>query len=149
MTSYSRLRVAVIALLAVSVMTLTTRAWAKERPHSSRGTAQFVSPTDFVGEGNATHLGRYKEVGSAEFSPTPDPAILQIDAWSIYTAADGDYLFATITGHLNAVTGVITATVTYVGGTGRFEDADGSAALKGQIQPDGTIAVAVRGTIDY
>ncbi|MFO0848292.1 MAG: hypothetical protein U0871_07020 [Gemmataceae bacterium] len=139
-----------VALLAITVMlTSTAVASAGERPYHARGTAQFVSPTDFVGSGHATHLGRYTEVGSAQFSPTADPTVLAIDAWSVYTAANGDQLYAVITGELNGLTGAITATVTYVGGTGRFDDAGGSAALKGQILPDGTIAVAVSGTIDY
>ena len=77
------------------------------------------------------------------------PAVLRIDAWAVYTAANGDQLYATITGQLDLQTGAITATVTYVGGTGRFDDAGGSATLSGQMLPDGTITVAVEGTIDY
>ena len=149
MNRFCSLRPAVVILAAVGVLILPARASADERPHFSRGTAQFVSPTDFVGTGDATHLGRYDEVGSVRFSPTADPTVLQIDAWSIYTAANGDQLYATITGRLDTATGAITATVTYVGGTGRFDDADGSADLSGQMLPDGTIAVAVEGTIDY
>ena len=143
------LRPIVVMLVATGLLTVTTRASANERPHKSGGTAQFVSPTDFVGSGQATHLGRYTEVGSAQFSPTTVPGVLQIDAWSVYTAANGDQLYATFTGQLDLLTGAITATVTYVGGTGRFEDAGGSAELSGQMLPDGTITVSVRGTIDY
>ena len=147
MTRFVSLRPA--GVLLVAILTLSARASAEERPHTSRGTAQFVSPTDFVGTGQATHLGCYTEVGSVLFSPTADTTVLQLDAWAIYTAANGDQLYATFTGHLNGLTGAITATVTYEGGTGRFDDAGGSAALLGQIQPGGTIAVAVQGTIDY
>ena len=50
---------------------------------------------------------------------------------------------------LNGVTGVITATVTYVGGTGRFTNASGTATFSGQLLPDGSIEVAINGTIDY
>jgi hypothetical protein len=137
------------ALTAVTVLILAAPAQAAERPHVSRGTAQFVNANDFVGVGNATHLGRYDEVGSAKFSPTADPTVLQVDAWATYTAANGDQLYAVITGHLNGVTGVITATATYVGGTGRFADASGTATLSGQLLPGGLIQVAVNGTIDY
>ncbi len=133
-----------LVLAAVGVLALAAPAQAEERPHVSRGTAQFVSPTgDFVGAGNATHLGLYEEVGNATISPTGG-----IEAWAIYTAANGDELWATFTGQLDPFGG-ITATVTYVGGTGRFDDADGSATLSGQMLPDGTIAVSVEGTIDY
>jgi hypothetical protein len=64
-------------------------------------------------------------------------------------AANGDELWATFEGHLNALTGAITATVTYVGGTGRYEGASGSGTLTGQMLPNGTIAVKVKGRIDY
>ena len=149
MNRFCSLRPVVVMLVAVGMLTVTTRASAKERPHVSRGTAQFVSPTDFVGSGRATHLGRYTEVGSAQFSPTADPTVFRIDAWSVYTAANGDQLYAVFTGQLDGLTGAITATGTYVGGTGRFDDASGSATLSGQMLPGGTISVSVEGTIDY
>ena len=75
--------------------------------------------------------------------------MLQLDAASTYTAPNGDQLRATFTGQLNSLTGVITATVTYVGGTGRFADATGAATLAGQLLPGGSIQVAVDGTINY
>jgi len=119
------------------------------RPHNSRGSAQFVNANDFVGEGNATHLGRYDEVGRVQLSPTPDPTVFLVDAWATYTAADGDELHAVMTGTLDGDTGAITATVTYVGGTGRFASATGTATLAAQLFPDGSIEVTVEGTIDY
>ena len=138
-----------LVLAAVGVLALSAQAQAQERPHVSRGTAQFVSPTDFVGSGHATHLGRYTEVGSASFSPTADPTVFQIDGWVILTAANGDQLYELVNGYLNGLTGAITATVTYVGGTGRFADATGTATLSGQLLGGGSIEVAVKGTIDY
>ena len=142
-------RSVVVMLAAVGMLTLPARASAEDRPHKSGGTARFVSPTDFVGSGEATHLGHYTETGSAQFTPTNDPTVLQIDARSIYTAANGDELHAVFTGQLDLLTGAITATGTYVGGTGRFDAAAGSATLSGQMLPDGTITVTVEGTIDY
>ena len=68
---------------------------------------------------------------------------------STYTAANGDELNAVFTGKLNFATGVITATGTYVGGTGRFANATGTVTLSGQVFPDGSLEVAVKGTIDY
>jgi len=134
---------------AVSVLALAAPAQAEERAHVSRGTAQFVNDNDFVGSGTATHLGRYDEVGSAQFSPTSDPTVFHVDARSTYTAANGDQLYAVFTGQLNGVTGSITATVTYVGGTGRFTNVSGTATLSGQQFPGGSIEVAIKGTIDY
>jgi len=138
-----------LVLVALGVLALAAPARAAERPHISRGTAQFVSASDFVGAGTATHLGLYDEVGSVQFSRTADPTVLHLEAQSVYTAADGDELYAVVTGQLNGVTGVIAATVTYVGGTGRFADATGTATLSGQLFPGGSIEVTVKGTIDY
>jgi hypothetical protein len=138
-----------LVLMALTVLTVASSARAVERPHVSRGTAQFANANDFVGTGAATHLGAYDEVGSAQFSPTADSTVLQVDAWSIYTAANGDQLYAVFSGHLNGLTGAITATVTYVGGTGRFTNASGTAALSGQLLPRGSIKVAMKGTINY
>src|SRR5205823_14128678 len=131
------------------VLTLATSAQAVAHPHVSRGAAHFINANDFVGAGTATHLGRYNEVGTVQFLPTADPTVLQLDASSTYTAANGDQLYAVFTGHLNGVTGVITATVTYVGGTGRFANASGTATLSAQLLPGGSLEVAVKGTIDY
>ena len=136
-------------LTALGILAFAAPVRAAERPYVSRGTAQFVNANDFVGAGTATHLGLYDEKGSVEFSPTDDPTVLQLKAWATYTAANGDQLHAVFTGHLNGVTGVITATVMYVGGTGRFADASGTAILSGQLFPGGSIKVAVKGTIDY
>src|SRR5688500_14698279 len=97
---------------AVGVLALAAApAQAVERPHVSRGTAQFTA-TGFVGAGTATHLGHYGEVGTVTLIPTADPAVFDfIDATATYTAANGDELHALFTGQLNAATGVITATV--------------------------------------
>ena len=138
-----------LVLAAVTVLSLATPARAVERPYVSRGTAQFTA-TGFVGTGTATYLGRYTEVGSPiQLTPTSDPTVFDATASSTYTAANGDELRAVFTGQLNAVTGVITATVTYVGGTGRFANASGTASLSGQLGPGGSLEVAVKGNIDY
>jgi hypothetical protein len=149
MNRFFSLRPAFILLVAVAALALPDQASAQERPHFSSGTAQFVSPNDFVGTGNATHLGLYSEVGYVTFSPADHPNIVQIDGWSIYTAANGDELHAVVSGQLDGKTGAITATVTYVGGTGRFADATGSASLAGQLRPGGIVSVAVAGTVEY
>jgi len=140
---------ALMLTAVVGLLALAGPARAAERRHVSRGEAQFVSPNDFVGAGVATHLGGYDEVGRAEFSPTADPTVLRVDARAVYTAANGDQLYAVIEGYLDGLTGAITATVTYVGGTGRFSDAEGTGTLSAQLFPDGSIEVAVEGTIDY
>jgi hypothetical protein len=132
-----------------SLFALAERAAASQRPHLSSGTAQFISATDFVGSGQATHLGRYSETGTVAFTPTSDPAVLHVEGSVVYTAADGDKLRADVTGELNALTGVITATLTYTGGSGRFATATGSASLAGQMLSGGAISVSVSGAVDF
>ena len=137
-------------LATVGILSLVAApAQATSRPHVSRGTAQFTA-TGFVGAGTATHLGNYGEVGTVTLIPTADPAVFDfIDATATYTSANGDELHARFTGQLNAATGVITATVTYVGGTGRFASASGTGTLSGQILDDGSLEIVVNATIDY
>jgi hypothetical protein len=137
-----------LLLAAVGVLALSAPAPAAERAYASRGTAHFVNANDFVGAGTATHLGLYEEEGNAVFSETDDPTVREVKATATYTAANGDKLFAEFVGELDLLTGVITATVTYVGGTGQFAHATGAATLSAQLGADG-IDVAVRGTIDY
>jgi hypothetical protein len=108
-----------------------------------------VSPTDFVGSGLATHLGSYAEVGSVAFIPTSDPTVLQVVGTNAYFAANGDRLDGQVSGTLNLATGVIIATITYVGGTGRFDEASGQSSLAGQMDLNGTIHVTVIGLIYY
>lgn len=138
-----------LSLAVLGVLTLIAPVQAAKRAYQARGTAQFTGPNTFVGSGTATHLGRYDEVGTILLSPTSDPAVFNANATATYTAADGDKLYAIFSGQLNGVTGAITATVTYVGGTGRFASAGGTATLSGQQLPNGTIEVAIKGTIDY
>jgi hypothetical protein len=149
MNLFHLLRPVAVLLVAAGIVTFPSRASAEDRPFFLRGTAQFVSQAgDFIGAGNATHMGLYTEIGSAVISGD-NPFALQVSGYAILTAANGDELWVEINGQFNAMTGTITATDTYWGGTGRFEDATGSASLVAQAQPDGTFAVVVAGNIDY
>ena len=138
-----------LVLAALGVFALTASAQAVERPYIARGTAQFINANgDFVGTGTATYLGSYTEVGNAQLTPIGG-SLLQVNATNTYTAANGDQLRGVITGQLDGSTGAITATITYVGGTGRFAGASGTSILKGQLLPGGVFEVQVKGTIDY
>ena len=137
--------VCALAIVISPVMSAT----AGDRPHFSGGTAQFTSATDFVGVGSATHLGNYTEAGSIALFPTSDPAVFQVVGTTDYTAANGHVLHAVVNGELNFATGAVNATLTYDGGTGRFEDASGSATLIGQLLPDGSLTAAVSGTVNF
>ncbi|MFO0912082.1 MAG: hypothetical protein U0795_03945 [Pirellulales bacterium] len=133
----------------VALMLMGTITWAAERPHQVRGHGQFVSPTDFVGCGVATHLGRYRETGNVQFAPTADPAVVQITGSATLVAANGDHLVEQISGVLNLQTGAGVATMTFVGGTGRFATASGSATFALQLFPNGSFAYTGKGSIDY
>src|SRR6476620_2819796 len=99
--------------LVLAVLLLATGAApAEERPYRLKGSGQFVSTTDFVGAGTATHLGLFAEAGRVEFSPTDNPVVLQVDGWAIHTAANGDQLYEVISGQLNVLTGAGPATAT-------------------------------------
>jgi hypothetical protein len=74
-----------------------------------------------------------------------DPLIAALSSYVF----DGDKLHAVITGMLNPETGFVTATVTFVGGTGRFANASGSAAFTGQLLDGGAVEVSTNGTINY
>lgn len=138
-----------VVMIVLALVLLPSEAAAAVRAFSSRGTAQFVSPTDFVGSGNATHLGAYTEAGSLAFAPSAEPGVLDVTGTIVYTAANGDELHASVAGHLNLLTGAVDAALTYTGGTGRFSHASGASTLTGQLGAGGTISVRVRGGIDY
>ncbi|HEX5053701.1 MAG TPA: hypothetical protein VFZ65_18115 [Planctomycetota bacterium] len=142
-------RLVAVLCVAATSLAFTGSPSPHARPYSAHGTAQFVSPTDFVGSGQATHLGNYSEVGSVAFAPTGNPAVLAVSGSTIYTAANGDDLHAHVDGTLDVSTGMVAATLTYVGGTGRFANASGSSNLAGQMQGGGALAVAVAGSISY
>src|SRR5205823_6414663 len=138
------------SLTLAALLLVTAAATAKERPHSFRGAGHFTSQTDFVSDGIATHLGKFTEVGSiTDIQPGGEPGVFLITAWAIQTAADGDELHEIISGQLNFLTGAGSATITYVGGTGRFENASGSASLQIQLGPDGTFTYRGAGVIDF
>ena len=150
MNLFHLLRPVVVLLLAVGILTLPDRASAEERAYLSRSTALLDLATgDFVAAGNGTHLGRYIESGNVSITGE-DPTALDVEGSATLTGTRGDVLCVAITGKMNFFTGTITGTITFEGApAGRFEDATGSASVVAQVQPDGTIAVVVEGTIDY
>ena len=125
---------AFILLGAVSVMAI-------ERPFAlnAKGVATFI--TDEAGNpiranvsssGTATHLGLTTTVGTINFSPDPaNPGRLLTNGSGTMTGANGDTVQLELNGALEPTPGSATATdkfdVTFVGGTGRFAGAHGTA----------------------
>lgn len=142
-------RLVFLLSLVFTAFATSTEASAQSRPFVAQGTAQFTTANDFVGIGHATHLGVYTEIGNVSFTPSQTPGVLDVDGWAHYTASNGDQLYAWVYGTLDTTTGQVLATVTYVGGTGRFTNATGWSHLDGQMLGGGAISVAVGGRIDY
>lgn len=77
--------------------------------------------TTVAGAGNATHLGHFTVTGQVAVNVATG---IPVGTWTL-TAANGDRLFLTMSGHgIDATHGF--GAFTIVGGTGRFEDATGS-----------------------
>ena len=136
--------------LAITALSFASHAPAQSRPHLANGVAQFApNLSDFTGSGQATHLGNYTEIGHVTFTATGTPGIQTASGWAHYTAANGDRLCAVITGTVDFGTGAITATATYIGGTGRFANASGSSLLIGQLIGGGALTIRAVGNISF
>src|SRR5580765_2309017 len=98
-----------------------------------------------IGEGQATHLGRFTRLGKVVLHPEAGSA----EGTVVFTAANGDQRFMDVIG-LPTTTASISGTYTFTGGTGRFGNASGGADFAGVSAPDGIhITVAFEGTIQY
>jgi polyvinyl alcohol dehydrogenase (cytochrome) len=119
-------------------------------PMSGHGSGRFVNAEGgFVAEGIATHLGAFTHFGTLLLTPTDDPAVFKMSGTTVYQAANGDQLYASLSGTLNVRTGVGTGTDTWVGGTGRFAHAKGTVSLSAQLLPDGSFAFTLDGDINF
>lgn len=128
-----------------------------ERPWSGECdvVAVFTSATDLLitGTCNLAHLGKTTLVASQTIDPSSFP--IAYTNTSTYTAANGDELRTTDIG--TATPGpsglILSGAVTVVGGSGRFANASGSAALDGAVAftgPGSTVgAYDLSGRISY
>jgi hypothetical protein len=85
-----------------------------------------------------THLGHTTGVSMQRVTPTGQAGVVvtaQLDATTVYTAANGDQLSQSFigAGTINVQSGDVAfvGTETFAGGTGRFADATGSSDLHG------------------
>ncbi len=93
--------------------------------------------------GNATHLGSFTRTEYIVFGPGG-----AIGGTVVFTAADGDELWADISGGFTSPT-TLEGTYTFAGGTGRFSDATGTAGFHATT-PDGVhVTVSFAGLISY
>jgi len=123
-------------------------AAAPTRHFQGIGAGSFVNGSlDFLARGVATHLGNFTHSGTLQLTPTTVPFVFAVSGTSEYTAANGDKLYAILSGTLNVLTGAVSGTDTWDGGTGRFADASGVADLSAQLSPDGSFLFSLVGVI--
>jgi hypothetical protein len=84
------------------------------------------------------------------FSPGPAPNLILASGQETFTAANGDELYAEFTDAvLDTTTGIAHGEFVFVGGTGRFEGASGSAAFVVLQDPSGSFELTAVGSIDF
>ena len=155
MKHFTKIRTLMVMLV---VLLGTIPASAVERPFalSGSGVATLIVneagvPTGAIatGSGTATHLGQWTVTGNPKY--TPDSAgVLHSSGEATITAANGDKLNVQIDGILDPVAGVDQGIFYFLGGTGRFEGASGSANFVVTINPlTGGFELTVVGKINY
>jgi hypothetical protein len=146
-------RLIALTLSAIILVAFAIPCAAVERPFELRGTTAVIgnpfSPDGAAMEGNgtATHLGKWTEIGMIFFDGSNGPPF-PATAIAHFTAADGDQMDVLMTGTIDASL-VATATFHIVGGTGRFADASGHGDFAASPNPDGTLSYTATGTIDF
>ena len=146
-------------LMLVTFLLLgTIPASAIERPFALKGTGvatliidengHLVGATP-TGSGTATHLGQWTVSGNVKYTPDSN-GVLHSSGEATLTAANGDKLLFQIDGILDPVAAVDQGVFHFVGGTGRFEGASGSANFLVTINPlTGGFELTVVGKINY
>jgi len=138
-------------LLALTLLSIIGQAALKDVPMKGSGsgmiTAAVPGPNGVeisaIGEGHATHLGKF----TREESIVLNPATGILSGTMVFTAADGSEMYGDFAG---AFTGPNTAagTYTFTGGTGRFENASGTASFSVTQSDQVNFTFEFAGTID-
>lgn len=153
-----------VLTLAAFILVGTVSVMAIERPFAlnARGIATFITDqagnpirADVSSSGTASHLGLTTTVGTINFTPDPpNPGRLLTNGSGTMTAANGDTVQLELNGALEPTPGSATATdkfdVRFVGGTGRFAGAHGTA--KGIVVVNlitGAFEITIVGDINY
>lgn len=147
-----------ILMLTLTLLLGMIPASAVERPFALNGTGVATLITDEsghligatpTGSGTATHLGQWTVAGNVKYTPDNN-GVLHSSGDATLTAANGDKLQIQIDGILDPVAAVDQGVFYFVGGTGRFEGANGSANFLVSINPvTGGFELTVVGKINY
>ena len=97
-----------------------------------------------LGEGDATHLGRYIRTEELDLNP----ATGAFTGTVVFTAANGDELTCAVAGQFVSATDAVGDYVV-TGGTGRFAGAPGNASFSATMTGAATYGFAFNGTIDW
>ena len=155
MKRFTKIRTLILTLF---VLLATIPASAVERPFALNGTGVATLITDDAGHligaiptgsGTATHLGQWTVSGNVKYTPDNE-GVLRSSGDAIIVAANGDKLHTKIDGILDPIAAMDQGVFYFVGGTGRFEGASGSANFVVSINPiTGGFDLTVVGKIDY
>ena len=140
---------ALVAFCLPSQLHAGPRGTARPFKGDAKGQVTGVSPSGaliVVSAGTATHLGKFTRTECVFVEG------FEISGMLIFTAANCDQLRASFVGGFTS-SATAEGTYTFIGGTGRFADAAGTASFEATLAtaPDGIIHVAITfdGTIDY
>ena len=120
-------------------------------------TFQFtgINSVHIDGTCSLRHLRHATLQADQTITPNPDGTVSAVND-SVYTSANGDELHSHFVGTgtpLSPTELMLTGIETYDGGTGRFEDAEGSATLTGRVMftsaTGGTGAYTTQGMISF
>ena len=156
MKHFTKIRTLMLTLL---LLLGTMPAFAVERPFALHGSGVATLITDpstgmplgavATGSGTATHLGQWTVTGNPKYTLDAN-GVLHSSGEATITAANGDKLQVQIDGILDPVASVDQGVFYFLGGTGRFENASGSANFVVNINPlTGGFELTVVGRIDY
>jgi hypothetical protein len=128
----------IAAVLFLVVAGALAPAAAGDRPFKVSGAGTFSEYQGLNAHGfEATHLGQAHFHGDVDLDDLSDPGILRIPAYLI--AANGDWLYldcvADYVLDYDTGLGIAIGTATFDGGTGRFQDATGSADVMFDFDP--------------
>jgi hypothetical protein len=110
----------------------------------------FAGDAPFEASGTAiesTGLGNWTNSGFLTFEFVGNEVLAY--GTIVFEAADGAELYATFEGSIDLEDMVGTAVVTWVGGTGRYASATGTADMVVLQDPAGPFTFKIKGAIDY
>ena len=146
------------AMVTLFLLLGTIPVSAVERPFALKGAGVAPLITDEAGHligasptgsGTATYLGQWTVAGTVHYTPDSN-GVLHSSGDATITAANGDKLQVQIDGILDPVAAMDQGTFYFVGGTGRFEGASGSANFVVSINPvTGGFDLTVVGKINF